>query len=106
MADPNDDTNPKKWVFGDKIENDAASYDNPTRIGFFVRRAIRSGRINAGPYVQITNGRGSFWESPADHGHRMTRIEFSAISLHNTKPQSEDHERDRDEALDSIGWFG
>lgn len=78
-ADPNDDTNPKKWRFGDKIENDAASHDNPTRIGFFVRRAVRSGRVNAGPYVQMTDGSGSFWECSADRGHRMTRIGFSTI---------------------------
>jgi hypothetical protein len=80
VGDPNDDTNPKKWLFGDRIENDAASYDNPTRIGYFVRRAVRSGRINAGPYVQITDGRGNFWECPADREHRLTRIEFSKLN--------------------------
>lgn len=79
MADPSDDTNPKKWVFSDRIENDAASYDNPTRFGFFVRRAVRRGRLNAGPYVEITDGHGSFWECPAGPGHRMTRIEFGMI---------------------------
>lgn len=79
MGDPRDDTNPKKWRFGDKIENDAASSDNPTRIGYFVRRAVRSGRMNTGPYVQITDGCGSFWECPADVGHRLTRVEFSKI---------------------------
>jgi hypothetical protein len=84
MTDPNDDLDPNKWLFGDRIENDAASHDNPTRIGYFVRRAVRSGRMNAGPYVQITDGRGGFWECPADHGHRLTRIEFSKIILSRT----------------------
>jgi hypothetical protein len=77
---PSDDKNPKKWRFGDKIENDVASYDNPTRIGYFVRRAVRIGRMNPGAYVQITDGNGSFWECPADLNHRLTRIEFSKIN--------------------------
>ena len=77
--DPGDDVNPRKWKFGDRIENDAASYDNPTRIGYFVRLAIRGGRINAGAYVQITDGNGKFWECPADKDHRMTRIEFTQV---------------------------
>jgi len=80
MTYPGDDGNPKKWAFGDRIENDAASPDNPTRFGFFIRRKVRSGVVNPGAYVELTDGRGGFWKSNAEPGrHSLRRIELTAI---------------------------
>ena len=81
-TDPMDDYNPKKWSFGDKIENGAASYDNPTRFGFFIRRRVRNGKMNSGAYVEMTDGRGNFWEGNAREGHQLARIQFSRIIPH------------------------
>jgi len=62
----------EKPRFGDIVENGWASVDNPTRTGFFVRQGCRTGRMNAGPYVEVTDGHGKFWELPMDKGHRVT----------------------------------
>lgn len=49
--------------FGDPIENVWASPDNPTKYGFFVRTIKRLGRVmNAGMWVEMTDGNGEFWE--------------------------------------------
>lgn len=50
--------------FGDTIVNDVASDENPHKTGIFVRAIRRTGRLNPGVWWQITDGRGSFWESP------------------------------------------
>lgn len=60
--------------FGDEIENGAASHDNPRRRGFFVRKDVRTGKVNPGPYVELTDKRGHFWEVSLGPGHRLTRI--------------------------------
>lgn len=73
------DKNPKQWKFGDLIENSAATGSNPTRYGFFVRRAVRNGRMNPGAYVELTDGAGSFWESSAEPGHTLTRTALTSV---------------------------
>jgi hypothetical protein len=50
--------------FGDTVLNRAASEGNPQRTGTFVREIRRSGRLNPGVWWQITDGQGSFWETP------------------------------------------
>ncbi len=64
-------------TFGAKVENSHASPDNPTRIGFFVREGKRTGRLNKGPYVVLTDGRGKFWESRV--GDHLSVIEGSPL---------------------------
>jgi len=50
--------------FGDPVMGIWASPDNPQRIGMFVRKGRRTGRMNAGPYWEVTDGEGHFWEYP------------------------------------------
>ena len=68
----------EKFKFGDVIENKAASKDNPTRYGYFVREIKRSGRLNPGRYVEITDGNGSFWRSPLG-GQNLVLFSNSSI---------------------------
>lgn len=58
--------------FGDLVENGWASEENPTRRGFFVRAGRRAGKMNAGPYWEITDGKGKFWECPLSKDHKLT----------------------------------
>jgi hypothetical protein len=51
-----------KFVFGDKVKNVCASDDNPHRCGIFVRSGKRTGRFNPGAWIEVTDGRGQFWE--------------------------------------------
>ena len=73
---PDDDANPKKWLFGDLIENGWASESNPTRVGFFVRMR----RCQGLPAVETTDGLGKFWNVFADPKHKMKRIGRSTVS--------------------------
>lgn len=59
--------------FGDLVENGRASLDNPRRCGFFVRKgSTPHGRINPGPWIELTDGKGDFWRHSLQHGHRLT----------------------------------
>lgn len=49
--------------FGDLVTNNWASMDNPCRVGIFVRAGHRpKGQMNSGPWWELTNGKGDFWE--------------------------------------------
>ena len=48
--------------FGATVTNLVASECNPTRTGYFVRSGSRTGRMNTGPWWEITDGRGKFWQ--------------------------------------------
>lgn len=58
-----------KFQFGDVIENAAASSDNPTGRGFFVREFTRTGRMNPGTFVELTDGKGKFWTHAKNSGN-------------------------------------
>lgn len=58
--------------FGDIIENGWASLENPTRCGYFVREGRRTGKMNAGRYFEVTDGRGKFWELPLGRDHKIS----------------------------------
>lgn len=60
------------FEFGQMIENGWASEDNPQRRGLFVRKGIAKGRMNRGPYVVMTDGRGSFWRVSAGRDHKLS----------------------------------
>lgn len=47
--------------FGDAFTNPWASERNPTRVGYFVRRGVRTGNLNRGPYCEFTDRKGKFW---------------------------------------------
>jgi len=53
--------------FLDIIENGWASEDNPHRVSYFLYRGYRSGRMNPGAYFVMTDGKGDFYELPADN---------------------------------------
>ena len=44
--------------FGDIVENEWASKDNPRRIGIFVRHCKRD--------IEVTDGKGTFWHTMKD----------------------------------------
>lgn len=57
-----------KFKFGDRVECIHASEDNPQKRGFFVREGRHPrGAMNAGPYVEITDGEGVFWTSSPEY---------------------------------------
>jgi hypothetical protein len=56
----------KKIKFLDVVENGYAGDSNPRRIGIYIRTGRRSGRMNPGKYYVLTDGKGNFWEMPAD----------------------------------------
>lgn len=67
------------WKFGDVIENTAASEDNPTRRGYFVRAGNRIGAtLNPGRYAELTDGAGMFWEVSLA-GQHVVRVSHSTI---------------------------
>jgi hypothetical protein len=73
----NDD--PRKFKFGDLLENGWASDENPTKRGYFVRYFVRNSRMNGGPVVEMTDGNGSFWTQMAGGEHRLKLIAASTI---------------------------
>ncbi|WP_028547221.1 hypothetical protein [Paenibacillus taiwanensis] len=60
------------FKFGDLIENDYASHENPRRIGIFVRK-------NSKGHFEMTDGKGTFWLSAADND-KLVKI-GSVLSL-------------------------
>jgi hypothetical protein len=54
-----------KPAFLDLVENGWASDTNPTRVGIFIRRLKRTGRLNPGWTLVLTDGEGKFWEVSA-----------------------------------------
>ena len=69
------------FIFGDRIENGWASERNPIRTGCFVRHGWHRGKINSGPYVVITDGRGTFWELSAGSDHRLKMVAKDSAKL-------------------------
>jgi len=63
-----------EFQFGETIVNSHASPDNPCRRGKFVRRGHRTGKLNPGPYVELTDGQGKFWQASARDGHRLAPL--------------------------------
>lgn len=55
-----------KFQFGDIIENGWAGERNPTKKGIFVRHKRRT--------IELTDGKGKFWEVYHDNDHRNVRI--------------------------------
>ena len=59
---PNRYATPK---FGDRVRGIYASESNPERDGFFVEVVRRTGKMNAGTFYRLTDGKGRFWHYPA-----------------------------------------
>lgn len=76
---PIDDRPKPDWTptFGDQLLNIFAGESNPHRIGIFVRvRRIPRGRVNAGTWWQMTDGKGRFWDTdPRAMERRATEVE-------------------------------
>lgn len=62
--DSNGGTHPR---FGERVTSRYASDDNPTKHGIFVRTIRRTGRRNRGLHYELTDGKGRFWEIPAEN---------------------------------------
>lgn len=56
-----------RYKFGDRVEMIAASHDNPEKFGFFIRQGRSTARMNGGPYVEMTDGKGKVWRCPPDN---------------------------------------
>lgn len=82
--------------FGDRVENGHASHDNPRRQAFFVRKGVRTGKLNSGPFAELTDGNGEFWEISLRDDHQLTRV---APAL----PREKEIERSLDNLVDH--WF-
>lgn len=67
------------FQFGDVLENGWASDLNPQKRGFFVKQGVRTGRLNPGPYVEITDGHGKFWQFSAGPNNKIARVAPSKI---------------------------
>lgn len=76
MTEPNLDEQiePIKPKFLDLVENHWASEENPHRIGIFIRKGNRTGRLNPGQFLAFTDGKGGFWEIGNRKGHKMVII--------------------------------
>jgi hypothetical protein len=52
-------------VFGvSRFRGVYASEDNPIRDGIYVETIRRRGKLDAGTFYRLTDGRGRFWEFP------------------------------------------
>ena len=52
----------RKPKFGEPMRGIWAGDDNPLRDGLYVETRTRKGRVNAGVFYRLTDGRGRFWE--------------------------------------------
>lgn len=57
---------PQRFKFGDIIENGWAGENNPTKIGIFIRHKKRT--------IEMTNGKGKFWEVYHDSDNKNKKI--------------------------------
>jgi hypothetical protein len=57
----------RKPKFGDRMRSIYASERNPRREGIYVETIrVPHGRMNPGVWYRLTDGRGDFWETPAN----------------------------------------
>ena len=57
----------RDFIFGvTKARGVFAGEQNPHRDGLFVEHIRRTGRLNPGRFVRLTNGAGEFWEYEMD----------------------------------------
>jgi hypothetical protein len=71
-------------VFGEWLRGIWAGDRNPQRDGRYVRTVRRTGRMNPGTFYELTDGRGSFWQYPAESTVFIQPIAAPATAL----PQS------------------
>jgi len=64
----------KDFRFGDLIENGYAGEENPHRVLIFVRHGYRPGRLNSGPYVELTDGKGKMMTFSTQGEHRLKKV--------------------------------
>lgn len=65
-------------VFGDRMRNLWAGEKNPQRDAIYVRTIRRTGRCNPGTWLQMTDGKGGFWEQDSRGTVFIDHIEDSA----------------------------
>lgn len=53
-------------AFGEWMRGIHASVDNPIRDGMYVKTIVRTGRLNPGKFYELTDGKGRFWQFPAE----------------------------------------
>lgn len=62
---PGERGNTRAPKFGELMRGVWASKSNPQRDGMFVRTVRRTGRVNAGTWHELTDGKGKFWQYEA-----------------------------------------
>ena len=62
---PGERGNTRVPKFGELMRGVWASKSNPQRDGMFVRTVRRTGRVNAGTWHELTDGKGKFWQYEA-----------------------------------------
>jgi hypothetical protein len=67
--------------FGATVTNHYASPENPHRTGYFVRAGRNTGRMNSGPWWEITDGRGGFWQLGPDDRRLMQPEDFPHLTV-------------------------
>jgi hypothetical protein len=67
-------------TFGTRVLNTVASESNPHRTGLFVEVVtIPRGRMNAGRWWRLTDGRGKFWKVRPEFLELITHTEQRGI---------------------------
>jgi len=64
----------KSFQVGDIVSNGYASDDNPTKIGIVIRIFYRTGQMNCGNHIELTNFRDGLWQHGTDHEHKLEKI--------------------------------
>lgn len=72
-----------KYKFGDIVINHSAGESNPHKRGIVVRTGVKTGRLNPGPWVECTDGKGEFWT----YGGPAERLEIAGTALKPTEKQ-------------------
>lgn len=79
----------KGYQFGEGLEMIAASESNPIKYGYFVRRGFNSGRVNSGPFIEMTDAKGNFWKTPPDNVRRTKMQPPAQFTAQGTRIESD-----------------
>lgn len=67
------------YKFGDIVENFWAADSNLTRRGIVIRTGNRTGRFNRDAYIELTDGKGLFWQLCGDKESRERQVKVGTI---------------------------
>ena len=73
----------KRFKFGDRVTNPNAGEGNPRKNGTVVRTFTRSGRINPGVTLELTDEKGDFWEIKPEFVEMVTASMDNKVERYN-----------------------